>query len=62
MSNPPVIQLRRLLWAGPLTVLASILGVLIVRFLAVLILHPNPAPPSLGWVFPTMFTLVLVTG
>ena len=62
MSNPPAIQLRRLFWAGPLTVLASIVGVLIVRILAVLILRPTHIPPSLGWVFPTMFTLVLVTG
>ena len=62
MFNPPVLQLRRLLWAGPLNVLASIVGVLMVRILAVLILRPNPEPPSLGWVFPTMFTLMLVTG
>ena len=62
MSNPPAIQLRRLFWVGPLSVLASILGVLVVRILAVLILRPNPAPPSLGWVFPILFTLVLVMG
>ena len=62
MSNPPVLQLRRLFWAGPLTVFASIVGVLVVRILAVLILHPNPEPISLGWMAPTIFTLVLVTG
>lgn len=56
------IQLRRLLWVGPLTILASILGVLIVRTLAVLILHPNPIPMSLGWVLPSIFTFVLVAG
>jgi hypothetical protein len=56
------VQLRRLLWVGPLTVLASILGVLIVRVVAVAILRPDPAPMSLGWVFPTLFTFVLVTG
>jgi hypothetical protein len=62
MSNPPFVQLRRLFWVGPLTVLASIVGVLVVRILSVLILHPNPEPPSLGWIAPTIFTLVLVTG
>jgi hypothetical protein len=62
MSNPPAIQLKRLLWAGPLTVLAAIAGVLIVRILAVLILRPVNPPPSLGWILPGMFTLVLVTG
>ncbi|HEY9151857.1 MAG TPA: hypothetical protein VIN60_03150 [Anaerolineales bacterium] len=62
MSNPPTIQLRRLLWAGPLTVLAAIAGVLIVRILAVLILHPVRTPPSLGWVLPSLYTFILVTG
>lgn len=62
MSNPPAIQLRRLFWAGPLTVLASIVGVLIVRILTVLILRPTNPPPSLEWAAPTIFTLVLVTG
>jgi hypothetical protein len=62
MSNPTILQLRRLFWVGPLTVLASIVGVLVVRILAVLILRPNPEPISLGWMAPTIFTLVLVTG
>jgi len=56
------VQSGRLLWVGPLTVLASIAGVLIVRVLAVAILHPDPTPMSLGWVLPTVFTLILVTG
>ena len=56
------IQLRRLLWVGPLTILASILGVLIVRVIAVAILRPDPTPMSLGWVMPVIFTFVLVTG
>ena len=56
------IQPGRLFWVGPLTVLASILGVLIVRVIAVAILHPDPAPMSLGWVMPVIFTFVLVTG
>jgi DMSO reductase anchor subunit len=56
------IQLSRLLWVGPLTVIASILGVLIVRVIAVAVLQPDPAPMSLGWALPTFFTFVLVTG
>ena len=56
------IELRRLWWVGPLTILASILGVLIVRVIAVVILRPDPTPMSLGWVMPVIFTFVLVTG
>jgi hypothetical protein len=60
--HAPKVQLGRLLWLGPLTVLASILGVLIVRVLAVAILQPDPLPMSLGWASPVLLTLVLVTG
>ena len=60
-TNSPV-QLRRLLWVGPLTVLASVIGVLIVRMIAVAVLQPNPQPMSLGWGAPIMFTVVLVAG
>jgi len=56
------VKFRRLLWVGPLTVLACILGVLIVRVVAVAILQPDPIPMSLGWIFPSIFTFVLVTG
>ena len=52
----------KLFWLGPLTILASILGVLIVRAIAVAILHPDPTPMSLGWVMPIIFTFILVTG
>ena len=61
-KSSPKVQLRRLLWVGPLTILASILGVLIVRVIAVAILQPDPTPISLGWVMPIIFTFVLVTG
>lgn len=60
-NNSPV-QLRRLLWVGPLAILASVIGVLIVRIIAVAILQPNPQPMSLGWGAPIMFTVVLVAG
>ena len=61
-GSSPMVQPGRLLWVGPLTVLASILGVLIVRVIAVAILHPDPTPLSLGWVVPSISTFVLVTG
>ena len=60
ISTP--IQLKRLLWVGPLTVLASIVGVLIVRVIAAAILHPDPRLPSMGWVAPIIFTFVLCSG
>jgi hypothetical protein len=56
------VKLGRLWWAGPITILASMLGVLIVRVIAVAILQPNPTPMSLGWVLPPLFTFILVTG
>jgi hypothetical protein len=63
MSNSSAtIELRRLLWVGPLTVVAAIVGVLIVRVVAVAVLQPNPLPLSLMWLTPIIFTAVLVTG
>jgi hypothetical protein len=63
MNNPNIsIRLKRLWWAGPLTVLAAIFGVLIVRIAAVAILRPDPQPMSLGWGAPIAFTLILVSG
>ncbi|MGZ6315880.1 MAG: hypothetical protein ACXWNQ_01345 [Anaerolineales bacterium] len=61
-GSSPKVQLHRLVWVGPLTILASILGVLIVRVIALVILQPDPTPISLGWVVPTVSTFVLVTG
>ena len=62
VGSSPRVQLRRLLWVGPLTILASILGVLIVRVIAVAILQPDPMPISLGWMIPAISTFVLVGG
>ncbi len=64
MASQPESKIKpgRLWWAGPLTILAAILGVLIVRVIAVAILQPNPTPMSLGWVLPPLFTFILVTG
>ena len=61
-GSSPKVQLPRLLWVGPLAILASILGVLIVRVVAVAILQPDPTPISLGWVVPAISTFVFVTG
>jgi hypothetical protein len=56
------IQLNKLWWAGPLTVLAAILGVLIVRAIALAIL-PAPYAPGLAMLMlPIMLTLILCTG
>jgi hypothetical protein len=57
-----VIQLRKLWWAGPLTVLAAIIGVLIVRAIAMLILQPPYAPGLAMIMLPVMLTLILCTG
>ena len=62
LGSSPKVQLRRLSWVGPLTILASILGVLVVRVVAVAILQPDPMPISLGWIVPAISTLVFVTG
>ena len=56
------IQLKRLWWAGPLTVLSAIIGVLIVRAIAVLILQPPYAPGLAMIALPIVLTLVLCTG
>ena len=56
------IQLKKLWWAGPLTVLAAIIGVLIVRAIARVIL-PAPYAPGLEMIMiPIVLTLVLCTG
>ena len=54
-------QMSRLVWVGPLTIVASIVAVLIVRILAVVVLQPEPAYAPLGWFFPILDTAILVT-
>ena len=55
------IQLKKLWWAGPLTILAAIIGVLIVRVIAVAIL-PLPHGPGLKvLMLPIILTLILCT-
>lgn len=56
------IQLKKLWWVGPLTVLTAIIGVLIVRAIAMLIL-PEPYAPGLAMIaLPIALTLILCTG
>lgn len=61
MSTNPSIQLKKLWWAGPLTVLASIVGVLIVRSVATAILPPPYAPGLALIMIPIVLTFVLCT-
>lgn len=56
------IQLKKLWWAGPLTVLSAIVGVLIVRTVARVILPPPYAPGLAMVMLPIILTLVLCTG
>ena len=55
------LELRKLWWVGPLTVLAAIVGVLIVRMIARLILQPPYAPGLAMIMIPIVLTLVLCT-
>jgi len=54
-------QLKKLWWAGPLTVLAAIVGVLIVRAIAMMILTPPYAPGLAMIMLPVVLTLILCT-
>jgi hypothetical protein len=53
--------LSRVLWAGPLTVLASVAAVLCVRVVAVGLLHPARTYGPLLWPPPIIDTVLLVT-
>jgi len=55
------VELRKLWWVGPLTVLAAIVGVLIVRAIARMILQPPYAPGLEMIMIPIILTLVLCT-
>jgi len=55
------IDRRRLWWVGPLTVLASVAAVLVVRVVAFATLDLSAAYPPLSWSGPIFFTVVLVS-
>jgi len=62
MPEHPAVDARRILWAGPLTVCAAVVAVLIVRMAAVAVLElPEEGFQPLGWFFPVFDTVVLVT-
>ena len=56
------VQLKKLWWVGPLTVLSAIVGVLIVRAIAMAILPPPYAPGLDMIALPIGLTLILCTG
>jgi hypothetical protein len=58
-ASDPVqsLELKRLIWAGPLTVLASCLAVLLIRTAAVAILKPGPTFLPLTLRFPIVDTV-----
>ena len=61
MSANSSIQLRKLWSVGPLTVLASVIGVLIVRSVAIAILHPPYGPGLAIVMIPIVLTVILCT-
>jgi len=60
MSTSPI-QLKKLWTVGPLTVLAAIVGVLIVRAIALMVLTPPFAPGLKMILIPIVLILVLCT-
>ena len=56
------VQLKKLWWAGPLTVFAALVGVLIVRAVALAILTPPYAPGLTMIALPIVLTLVFCFG
>jgi hypothetical protein len=54
------VELDRLIWVAPLTIVASVAAVLIGRGLAIWILRPPPTFSPLGIAAPVGFTTVLV--
>ena len=62
MSNSPI-QLRRLLWVGPLTIVAAVLAVQVVRFIILALLPEAKNAMQLGMMgISVVFTAVLVLG
>ena len=59
MKSATSLELRKLFWVGPLTVLAAIIGVLIVRTIARLILQPPYAPGLAMIMIPIVLTFIL---
>jgi hypothetical protein len=56
------VELKKLWWAGPLTVLSAVIGVLIVRVIAMALIAPPYAPGLAMAMVPIVLTVVLCTG
>ena len=61
MTTASPVQLKKLWWVGPITVLASVIGVLIVRAIAMAFLNPPYAPGLAMIMIPIVLTVVLCT-
>ncbi len=58
MDGPEQLKLKRLFWAGPLTVIGCVITVLFIRIVAVAILKPDPKFEPLAAGPPTFDTVV----
>ncbi len=56
------VAFSRLLWVGPLTILAAIVANIIIQQIAVAVLQPDPAFIPLTFAAPIAFTLIGVLG
>ena len=62
MPDRQTVDARRILWAGPLTVVTAVVAVVAIRLAAVAVLElPEEGFQPLGWFFPIFDTVVLVT-
>jgi hypothetical protein len=61
VDEPEQLKIKRLFWAGPLTVIASVVTVLFIRIIAVAILKPDPKFEPLTVGPPTFDTVVAAT-
>jgi hypothetical protein len=59
-ASHAAVDLRRLWWVGPLTIVAAIVAVLAVRIIAFAVLDLSPEFVPLGWGALILFTAVLV--
>lgn len=62
MSTHSPVQLKKLWWVGPFTILAAVIGVLIVRIIAMAIIPPPYAPGLAMIALPIGLTVILCTG
>lgn len=56
------VQLKKLWWVGPMTILAAVVGVLIVRAIARAVMNPPYAPGLEMIMIPIVLTVFLCTG